>query len=348
MKPSYFAIALSGVLAACSSATTTNTVPMVGAPDVARSGIRSIPVSVTAYPIPASGQFPSIVVGHDGALWFSSLGSNNVFRIEPPSASNRNPRVTQYDAGGSTGGMASGPDGNIWFSGIYPERIGRVQASAITYYPATVASTWSVALGPEKSALWLPSTFNGSNTIGRFALPTGARAPKFTTIAIPTIHSDPWGIVAGPDDAMWFTESSENRIGRIAPDGTITEFKLRKGPGPTAITVGPDKALWFTKHAWIGRISLTGKVSYFSIPPGVDLRAPYAITSGPDKALWWTSCHENGAIGRITTNGRVSIVAFNEGPHACPNGIVTGPDGALWVTMDHGAKSGYVFRLKIK
>ncbi len=52
----------------------------------------------------------------------------------------------------------------------------------------------------------------------------------------------------GPDGAMWFAEANIGMIGRIALDGTITEFPL---PSPSAvprfIVTGPDGALWFTE-----------------------------------------------------------------------------------------------------
>ena len=34
---------------------------------------------------------------------------------------------------------------------------------------------------------------------------------------VPTPVSDPGGITAGPDRALWFTESYGNKIGRIVP-----------------------------------------------------------------------------------------------------------------------------------
>jgi hypothetical protein len=38
-----------------------------------------------------------------------------------------------------------------------------------------------------------------------------------TEYAVPSATSSPWGITAGPDGALWFTETGGNRIGRIAP-----------------------------------------------------------------------------------------------------------------------------------
>ena len=36
-------------------------------------------------------------------------------------------------------------------------------------------------------------------------------------------NADPFGITAGPDGNLWFTESA-GRIGRITPSGVVTEF----------------------------------------------------------------------------------------------------------------------------
>jgi streptogramin lyase len=41
-----------------------------------------------------------------------------------------------------------------------------------------------------------------------------AQAVKpFTEYPLPTGNSSPWGIAAGPDGNLWFTESSGNKIG---------------------------------------------------------------------------------------------------------------------------------------
>ena len=64
----------------------------------------------------------------------------------------------------------------------------------------------------------------------------------------------PFGIAAGPDGNLWFTELSGDRIGRITPAGVITEFStgLTAGAGPLGIAAGPDGNLWFTEFAGTG------------------------------------------------------------------------------------------------
>jgi virginiamycin B lyase len=62
------------------------------------------------------------------------------------------------------------------------------------------------------------------------------------------VSSSPWGITAGPDGNLWFTEHSGNKIGRITPAGVITEFPIpTRRSGPFGITAGPDGNLWFTE-----------------------------------------------------------------------------------------------------
>ena len=75
---------------------------------------------------------------------------------------------------------------------------------------------------------------------------------------MPTAASTPVGITTGPDGNLWFTEHDGNKVGRITPDGTITEFAVpTANGGQSGITAGPDNALWFTENAGnkIGRIT---------------------------------------------------------------------------------------------
>ena len=56
-----------------------------------------------------------------------------------------------------------------------------------------------------------------------------------------TAGAHPNGLSAGPDGNVWFTELDGHRIGRITPDGSVTEFSA--GINPVAnllgITGGP-------------------------------------------------------------------------------------------------------------
>src|SRR5262249_27412404 len=77
-----------------------------------------------------------------------------------------------------------------------------------------------------------------------------------TEFSTPTSSSGPRNIVVGPDGALWFTEETGNKIGRITTAGVITEYPIPSNNGAFGITLGPDGNLWFTEFAGnkIGRL----------------------------------------------------------------------------------------------
>ena len=81
-------------------------------------------------------------------------------------------------------------------------------------------------------------------------------APPIIEFTAPTASSAPYGIAAGPDGNLWFTEAFGNKISRITPAGVINEFPIPGGfDEPQGITTGPDGNLWFTLLNKIGRLS---------------------------------------------------------------------------------------------
>jgi virginiamycin B lyase len=87
------------------------------------------------------------------------------------------------------------------------------------------------------------------------------------------------GIAAGPDGALWFTQSRGRKIGRITTGGAITEYDLPPPSGaPGSITTGPDGALWFVvsrgesgEQDSIGRLQphLAAAAPPCPVPPGL-------------------------------------------------------------------------------
>jgi hypothetical protein len=143
------------------------------------------------------------------------------------------------------------------------------------------------------------------------------------------------GIVAGPDEALWFTENSANKIGRITTAGVVTEFAIPTASSePSGIAVGPDGALWFTENAAakIGRISTTGAFSEYATPTAAS--GPQAITAGADGALWFTEFTAN-QLGRITTDGVITEYPIPTAASGAQT-ITLGPDGAIWFGENAG------------
>ena len=113
---------------------------------------------------------------------------------------------------------------------------------------------------------------------------------------------------------MWFVESRAGKIGRIAPDGKIQEFRTGDSASrPTALIAGPDKAIWFTEVGTnrIGRLTTTGSVSHFSAGAG---QMTGDITTAIDDSFWFG---KKNAVTRMTASGALT-------KYELPNAIDTG------------------------
>ncbi len=161
-----------------------------------------------------------------------------------------------------------------------------------------------------------------------------------------TAGAQPFGITAGPDGNLWFTESGGNRIAMINPTThVITEFSLGGSPrGPQGIAAGSDGNLWFTESGsnLIGQINPTTHViTEFSGITGVGVTSLF-ITAGPDGNLWFTepSTHPIGMINPTTH----VVTEFSAGltPGAIPFGITAGPDGNLWFVEFNSDRIGMI------
>ncbi|HEY8284955.1 MAG TPA: virginiamycin B lyase [Chloroflexota bacterium] len=171
--------------------------------------------------------------------------------------------------------------------------------------------------------------------LGALAFPMSAHARG--TRAQPLT---PFGIAAGPDGKIWFTEGEGNRVCRMTLSGKVTTFTLPPYPYSAGaalhnvglIVSGPRKGagrgmLWFTDNqsGAIGRITTTGKVLEFAVRSGAD--SLNGLAAGPDGNLWLSDTKAN-AIKMIKPDGTDPRPSdFNV---TSPVGITAGPDGNMW------------------
>jgi len=239
-------------------------------------------------------------------------------------------------------GIVKGPDGAMWAI-EYNSKIARVTyGGSVTEYasglPAKSGGRYaSIAVGAD-GALWYVT--DTANSVGRITT-SGAH----TVYTIPTISAAPVGITAGPDNALWFTESasesstSANSIAKITTSGTFTEYPINT-PNARAdfIAAGPDQRLWFAEEdaEAIGAVTTSGTFSQYVLPL-THYPSPIGITAGPDNALWFTEAGFTGGyskIGRISTTGTIAEYPFSTSDS--PIYIAAGPDGALWFLSGDG------------
>jgi virginiamycin B lyase len=227
--------------------------------------------------------------------------------------------------------------GSFQIGHIGPPLLGATAAISETPVPhmtASAADPQYIAAGPD-STVWF--TLQGgidhrasSGSITDFGSPGGAS--NFASF-----------IARGADGNMWFTDTGTVAVGRITPDGQITEFPLPNAPGAVqpgirGIALGPDEALWFVDalNRSIGRITTDGIVTEFPVPNLATAAGNASIVEGRDLALWFAD--GNLSIGRITTNG--TLTEYPVGVTA--GGLAVGRDGNIWFTSQTSNQIGRI------
>lgn len=103
------------------------------------------------------------------------------------------------------------------------------------------------------------------------------------------------------------------------------------------IVRGVNGTVWFsatgasdsTPYSAIGSVSATGRVREFVLPGHASVAS---LGRGQDGKIWFTAVNADqltSEVGRITTSGRLIVVATGLSPLV--NGIAAGPGGDMWV-----------------
>jgi virginiamycin B lyase len=137
-------------------------------------------------------------------------------------------------------------------------------------------------------------------------------------------------ITVGPEGDVWFTEAGVNAIGRITPEGLITQFLIATpDSGPDQITSGPDGDLWFTQQGAdeIGSIPPDGTIRELPVPtPSV------GIAVGAEGDIWFTERSLGpGTIGRLTPSGDLREFQTSRA-YSAPASLAAGAEGDIWFT----------------
>jgi virginiamycin B lyase len=159
----------------------------------------------------------------------------------------------------------------------------------------------------------------------------------------PGLSTLPSGIAAGPDGALWFSEGSAGRIGRMTTGFALTnEFPIPIASSyPYSIAKGPDGAMWFTDigTSAIGRIDADGHVVEYPLPSR-NASHPIGIVPGPGDAMWFVE-RDEGKVGRIDMSGAITEFAVSRASE--PTSIAAAPDGAtLWFTERQAHRIGQI------
>jgi streptogramin lyase len=154
---------------------------------------------------------------------------------------------------------------------------------------------------------------------------------------IPTANGNPKSITQGSDGNFWFTEghvnppqTQDHHIGRITPNGDITEFLACQFCFPNEIAQGSGGILYFTKSdPGLGRITTSGTVLPDVVPPNTLANGNGVAALGD--AVYFAAFNTNSIWRYNSATG-----AFTEfpipTPGANPFDVAVAADGTVWFT----------------
>jgi virginiamycin B lyase len=186
----------------------------------------------------------------------------------------------------------------------------------------------------------LSATKTGAATmVAAFVVSASAAqaSPRVSEIPLRSQYAVPNEIVAGPDGAIYTSDSSLGKVWKIGDDNRVRSFDV--GGGATGIA-SAHGALWVSDRDGSRIVKLSPTGQQLAAYPVADGAFPSDIVLGSDGALWFTESRGN-AIGRLDVSGTVTEYPIPT-PNAFASDITPGPDGALWFTESSTNKVGRI------
>ena len=217
---------------------------------------------------PTGSGLTDMTVGADGSIWILQSEVDRLGRINSDGTITDVPLTRPGDGYIRPTSLTAGPDGSVWVSAALARRLARVDGRTLTVKQFQVSTgggtvdAQSVAADAADGAWFERST--GSAMDSRPSQPALGHVDRTGKI---TYHPLPGGgprwpgsLTAGPDGAIWFLDGPAKTVGRMAPDGTVTEFPFAYPdiPGPTTEPLAAgSRNLWFSQPhtSSLGRIT---------------------------------------------------------------------------------------------
>ncbi|HVU00645.1 MAG TPA: hypothetical protein VHE30_02805 [Polyangiaceae bacterium] len=340
----------SSVLGVCRSLSVDASTSLAGpCPDVGRVTVFDLGEPDGAQALPRD-----LVVGPDGNVWVSvavNVGGGNLgelVRVLPGG------EMTVFPTP-SAGDLALGGDGNFWIAGL-TSIIRVTPGGTVTEFPVplTAPSYRGIGLvditnGPD-GALWF--TEYDDNQIGRITT-TGLLTEFPLPSPVQTVPEDPkvvgaYGIAAGPDGNLWFTENETSAVGRLTPFGAVTEFPLLPSVysrHPVDIQLHDGKLYFIENYSADVILAMSKDGETFDPYPSPFLRANEMLAAGLafrfDYSTWIGGY--GNLVTRVARNHVTTCDLAGSGTSPVqPFSLVTAPTGNVWFIEGGNHAVGFI------
>ncbi|HVE70153.1 MAG TPA: hypothetical protein VNI54_02205 [Thermoanaerobaculia bacterium] len=285
--------------------------------------------SVKTWTVPGK-RVPTEIVRHGNEVWFVA------WTMQPKTAGyfgrvTKNGRIRMMQAAPEDhmpGLTTHAPDGTLWLGDASQPVLWRVSRDGRIAKIPSVRPTLSVAFGPDGN-IWAAhhlsayiGVYGQDGKEKRGVIVPDVVPPPMTSMVPPLPAPQVSVIVAGPDGAMWFTETYRQRIGRVTTTGEVTMFDPHVPMQHyTPIVAGVDGTLYFTTvDRALGRITTSGEVT--TVPIGFH---PWLIEADSRGRIWYASENRIGIVGE----GEFELAKVKR-----IRSMSEGPDGAMWIADD--------------
>lgn len=282
--------------------------------------------TITEFPVPTANSAPGgIAAGPDGNVWFTENAGNKIGRIAP------NGTITEFavpTANSAPTAIVAGPLNTLYFTEYNGNKIGAIDtvAGGVTEFTIPTVGSQPFDIAPTSDGSGLLFTEQAGNKIGRLTVSgaAGGLTGTFAEFAAPTPGSVPGGVVAGRDGNVYFTEQQGNNIGRITPDGTVTEFAVPTAashPSGIAYIPGPNARLAFAEQD-------SSKVGVALLPGVLSISGPTTVIEGTDRNAVFTVTRSEGNNGAVSVDYATAPgTAFTPEDFTSTSGTITFADG---------------------
>lgn len=271
-------------------------------PGTGSQNVFSVPSSLGSHG--ASG----ITTGSDGNIWM--VMPQGLARVSPQGQVTAFPVDTHGSYFGLNSAIVNGPDGRLWFGNLFdPWLLYRLDPATGIDSSTDISSlsfgAQTLTSGPDGQVWFLPSGYKAIDAVDPNTL-------QITSNPIRT--NAPNGLVTGPDNQLWYVTSSyylTNVIGRITPQGLVTEYPLPAGAMASSIMVGPDGHFWYIESNPDPATSDTiYRIATFALPAEVPQCSASPVQGFSDTPVTF-SCSGLASGGQLSLPGGSCNAAQN-------------------------------------